>query len=367
MSHRVLVVEDDLDIQGYCKIMLESEGFTVDACDTVAEARRLFAANRPDLVVLDIGLPDGTGTDLMKEWHGFPGPKIPILFLTGRGDLKTRLDCFRQGAQDYVLKPFAEEELLARVKVHLQIKTSHDELVKRNYELELVARARQDMTDMIVHDLKSPLTAIKGTLELIRARGLISQGSYAALLSNAGTAADFMLLMLNDMLDLAQAKTSGLKVDPVAIDPALLLNKIETLFVGRMKQTGASLVMNVAPGVEKVRADQNLLYRILANLVANALKAAPGAHPVEVDCGFNGVAARFIVSDRGHGVPDAEKKRVFEKYVTSGRKDAAMDTGTGIGLSFCHAAVAAHKGRIWVEDRPGGGSRFLFDLPQTAS
>ncbi len=364
MSHRVLVVEDDLDIQGYCKTILESEGFTVDACDTAAEARRLFGANRPDLAVLDIGLPDGTGLDLMKEWHGFPGPKVPILFLTARGDLKTRLECFQQGAQDYVHKPFAAEELLARAKVHLHVKKSHEELVKRNYELELVARARQDMTDMIVHDLKAPLTAIKGTLELIHARGLISEGNYASLLNNAGSAADFMLLMLNDMLDLAQAKASGLKIEAVFIDPALLLKKIETLFAGRSKLTGAVITMRVAPGVERVRADQNLLYRILANLITNAMKAAPGAHPIDVDCGYNGISARFVVSDRGPGVADAEKKRIFEKYVRSGRK-GELDTGTGIGLSFCHAAVTAHKGQIWVEDRPGGGSRFIFELPQS--
>ena len=365
MSHRVLVVEDDLDIQGYCKTILESEGFVVDACDTALEARKLFAANRPDLAVLDIGLPDGTGMDLMKEWHSYAGPKLPIMFLTARGDLQTRLECFQAGAVDYVHKPFAAEEMLARAKVHLQVKKSHEELVKRNYELELVARARQDMTDMIVHDLKAPLTAIKGTLELIHSRGLISQDNYSLLLSNAGTAADFMLLMLNDMLDLAQAKQSGLKTNLAYLDPALLLSKIENLFSGRMKLNGATVIMRIAPGVEKVRADQNLLFRILANLITNAMKAAPGAHPVEVDCGYNGISARFIVSDRGAGVPDDQKARIFEKYVTTGRKDSVMDTGTGIGLSFCHAAVTAHKGKIWVEDRPGGGSRFIFDLPQS--
>lgn len=364
MSHRVLVVEDDLDIQGYCKTILESEGFAVDACDTAAEARRLFGANRPDLAVLDIGLPDGTGMDLMKEWHGFPGPKVPVLFLTARSDLKTRLECFQQGAQDYLHKPFAAEELLARAKVHLQVKKSHEELVKRNYELELVARARQDMTDMIVHDLKAPLTAIKGTLELIHARGLISENNYVSLLLNAGSAADFMLLMLNDILDLAQATESGLKIDPVLIDPALLLKKVGTLFAGRSKRTGAVITIRVAPGVERVRADQNLLYRVLTNLITNAMKAAPGALPVDVDYGYNGISARFVVSDRGPGVADAEKKRIFEKYVTSGRK-GELDTGTGIGLSFCRAAVTAHKGQIWVEDRPGGGSRFIFELPQS--
>lgn len=364
MSHRVLVVEDDLDIQGYCKTILESEDFTVDVCDTAAKARTLFNENRPDLAVLDIGLPDGTGLELMKEWHTYPGPKVPVLFLTARGDLKTRLECFQQGATDYVHKPFAAEELLARAKVHLQVKKSHEELVKRNYELELVARARQDMTDMIVHDLKAPLTAIKGTLELIHARGLISQGDYTSLLSNAGSAADFMLLMLNDMLDLAQAKASGLKTDPVVIDPTVLLGKIQALFSGRMRLTGATLILNITPGFTKLRADQNLLYRVLANLISNAMKAAPGPNPVEVDACLNGSSARFIVSDHGPGVPDEQKTRIFEKYVTSGRKSTSLETGTGIGLSFCSAAVAAHKGKIWVDDRPGGGSRFLFDIPQ---
>src|SRR5579885_377831 len=113
MPHRVLVVEDDPDIQGYCNTVLESAGFVVDSCSTVAEARRLYA-KKPDLVVLDIGLPDGNGLDLMREWQGLPGAKAPVLFLTARGDMKTRLECFQHGAQDYVAKPFAAEELLAR-------------------------------------------------------------------------------------------------------------------------------------------------------------------------------------------------------------------------------------------------------------
>ena len=101
MTHRVLVVEDDIDIQGYCKTVLEAAAFSVDACGTAAKARSLFNANRPDLAVLDIGLPDGNGLDLMREWHAYPGPKVPVIFLTSRGDLKTRLECFQQGGQDY--------------------------------------------------------------------------------------------------------------------------------------------------------------------------------------------------------------------------------------------------------------------------
>src|SRR6185312_3436294 len=211
MSHRVLVIEDDPDIQGYCNTVLESAGFAVDSTSTLDGARKLYG-KKPDLVVLDIGLPDGNGIDLMREWQK-SGTPPPILFLTARGDMKTRLECFQQGAQDYLLKPFAAEELLARAKVHLQVKKSHDELLRRNYELELITRARQDMADMIVHDLKAPLTSIKGTLELVLAHGLISAEGYQNLLQNAGSAADFMLLMLNDLLDVGQAESAGLKAE----------------------------------------------------------------------------------------------------------------------------------------------------------
>lgn len=365
MSQRVLLVEDDLGIQAYCKAELEKAGITVAACETAADARRLFAERRPDLAVLDYGLPDATGIDLIKEWHAYNGPKVPVLFLTARGDLKTRLECFQAGAVDYVHKPFAAEELIARAKVHLGVKKSTEELVRKNYELELLGRARQDMTDMIVHDLKAPLTAIKGTIDLIHSRGLISEDAYASLLSNAGSAADFMLLMLNDMLDVAQAKNKGgLPVDIAYVEPQKVFAKIQSLFAGRSKLTGSPLKTSVAPGVTKVRADHNLLFRILANLVTNAMKAAGPGHPVEVDCGLTGNVARFIVSDEGSGVPDEDKERIFDKYVTSGRKGPALDTGSGVGLAFCREAVAAHKGKIWVEDRPGGGSRFFVELPQ---
>ena len=363
MPRRILLVEDDIAIRGCCATLMDSEGYIVDVCETMVEARRLFMANRPDLAIIDIGLPDGTGLELAAQWHGHPGPKVPIIFLTGRGDVKTRLECFQQGAQDYVHKPFSTAELLARVKVHLQVRQSHEELVKRNYELELIARARNDMTDMIVHDLKAPLTAIKGTLDLLRKHGLITRMDSDTLVSNAGSAADFMLLMLNDMLDLSQIKTTGMKMDPVDINPALLIKKLEALFAGRLRGAGVTMVSRIAPDVTTIRADQNLLYRILANLIVNAIKVSSRREPVEVDCGFHDAAVRFIVSDRGPGVRDNHKKEIFDKYVTS-RKDAGIDTGTGIGLSFCHATVTAHKGRIWVEDRPGGGARFIFDIPQ---
>ncbi len=366
MASRVLVVEDDLVILDYCRTVLEQAGITVDDCSTAAEGRKLFNAARPDLAILDIGLPDGTGLDLMREWHAFPGPKVGVIFLTARGDLQTRLDCFQRGAQDYVHKPFAPEELLARTQVHLHQRQAQDALVKRNYELELVARARQDMTDMIVHDLKTPLTAIKGTLEVIKMRGLISTGQHQNLLEHAGTAADFMLLMLNDLLDVSQAGQTGLKPQLAPMDVGTVYDKLHALFSDRSRKMKIDIAWSTKPGAERVLGDQRLVYRVLANLISNAMAASPEGAFVEVDCGLVGTAARFTVSDRGKGVPDDSKKSIFEKY-TSTKRGAALDTGSGIGLTFCRVAAEALKGKVWVEDRDEGGSHFHLEFPQAAA
>jgi len=363
MAHLILVVEDDDGIRGYCKTALESVGFEVQTCATAVEARRLYVGRRPDLAVLDIGLPDGNGLELMREWQKLPGAAPPpILFLTAREDMKTRLECFQSGAQDYVSKPFAVEELLARVKVHLQVKKSQDDLQKRNYELELINRARQDMTDMIVHDLKAPLTSIQGTLELIQQHGLISENEYASLVTNAGSATDFMLLMLNDILDLSRTQQTKLKVESRKIDVTVLFAKLRELFAGRCRSRGVTLKTSAEKGAA-LTSDQNLVYRVMANLIANALKASRQGQEVELSYARVGAKARLSVADRGAGVPDSDKQTIFDKYTTTGRSRASIDTGTGLGLSFCRMAAGALGGRVWVEDRDGGGSVFVFDIP----
>ncbi|MBI3551317.1 MAG: hybrid sensor histidine kinase/response regulator [Elusimicrobia bacterium] len=367
MPHKILVVEDDIAIQGFCQTVLESAGFSVKSVSTATEGLKSFQEDTPDMVILDIGLPDGNGLDLGKKMGLGPECAVSFLFLTARQDLNTRLDCFQSGAQDYIQKPFAVEELLARVKVHLKVKKSHDELVKRNYELELRQRARQDLTDMLVHDLKAPLTSIKGTLELIKARGLISDDAYKNLLEYAGTAAEFMLLMLNDLLDIGQAATVGLKAEIGPADMTFIFDKLGALFEGRARKLGVTLERQIAADSKTLDTDQNLVFRILANLIQNALKVSDKGGKVQLSASRKDGVARFTIADRGPGVPSKDKERIFEKYTTTSRKIVSTDSGSGVGLTFCRLAAAALKGKVWVDDRPGGGSLFMLEFPIPAA
>ena len=363
MLHKILVIEDDLDIQGFAKTVLENAGFAVEACATAADAVKLFHSGSPDLVIIDIGLPDGSGLDVCRQLGLGGKSRVPFVFLTAQNELNTRLEAFKIGAQDYIQKPFAVEELLARVKVHMKVKKSQDDLARRNYDLELINRVRQDLTDMIVHDLKTPLTSIKGTLDLIKMRGLISAPE-GSLVDTAGTAADFMLLMLNDLLDVGHAEQTGLPVNLAEFPLPPMIEKIRHLFDTRSQRAEVPLSFSIADGVDAVKSDQNLLFRIGVNLIANAIKASPRGKAVEIDVRRNDGALRLTVADRGPGVADAKKTSIFEKYTTTDVKSFLEDGGSGIGLSFCLLAASALKGRVWVEDRPGGGSLFLVDVPE---
>jgi signal transduction histidine kinase len=365
MPPKILLVEDEIDIQGFAKTVLESAGMAVTACQTIAEGGKLFESVKPDLVILDIGLPDGSGIDFCRSLIAQHGGRTPILVLTARRDLPTRLDAFKAGAQDYIEKPFAVQELLARVQVHLKLKKSHDDLSKRNYDLELTSRARQDLTDMILHDLKTPLSSIKGTLELIKMRGIISDKAYSGLVDHAGTAADFMLLMLNDLLDIAQSEQLSLRVSVAKFELSAMAERIEGLFEPRLRSLGVSLDFRIDPAAASVETDQNLIFRVMVNVISNALRVSPRGGKVEVEARASEGKLRLAVSDRGPGVADDLKAKIFEKFVTT-HGGASLESGRGIGLTFCRLAVDALKGSISVRDREGGGSHFVIEVPQSA-
>ncbi len=363
---RILIVEDDLPLQILCSEALRSEGFSTETCGSVATGVAAFNKNRPHLLLLDINLPDGTGLDVAKKTGVAQNRDVPFMFMTARGDSDTRLTCFRLGASDYIQKPIVIEELIARVRVHLEIQKSREHVSKISYEAEVRERARQDMMDMIVHDLKAPLSSIKGTLELLRLQGLVTDKNCERF-NNIGNTANFMLLMLNDLLDIGHAQAVGLSVSPSSIELSALTEKLKSFFSGYCETLGIKLEFQISPMLASIETDQNLIFRVLANLISNATHFSERGQSVLVaaERQKNG-QVRLSVLDRGPGVPDAEKEKIFEKFVTKGKTATGMEaeSGTGIGLTFCRLAAEAMKGRVWVEDRPGGGSVFHFEFPE---
>ncbi|MFC1678750.1 response regulator [Elusimicrobiota bacterium] len=349
---RVLVVEDDTDIRDLAAKALKSAGFEVREAGTVAEAWRCFNERRPDLVLLDNYLPDGKGCDVCRKLREIAGEDYPVVLMTVRSDLKTRLRCFEAGAQDFISKPFYVEELIERVRVRL-ISSRKKQSTGR----------RREIVDMIAHDLKQPLSAISGSLKLINQQYLITDEVCRRLLENSEHAAESMFRLINDILDVGKSGSGRLEVRRESVRVSELLEGVRTLFEAGCAMRSVECRVSVIPGDLTFFTDRGLIFRILANLLQNGVKCSREGSEILMECSRDGSGARFSVSDLGPGIPDGDKERIFGKNVYLETDASQAPTGHGIGLYFCRDAAKALGGKVWVEDREGGGSRFVLELP----
>ncbi len=360
----ILLIEDESVFRLLCVDALKAEGFVVHECSTIAEARAQLERSRPDLVLFDISLPDGNAVDLVRCIQGSNPMQIPFIFFTGsQDDVKMRLECFRLGASDYIKKPFAVEELIARIRIHLEIQRTKGQPTEIEGRLRRREAMHRNMTDRIVHDLRAPIASIKGMLELISRQECLSEAEFEYF-NHIGSMADFMLLMLTDLLDIGRAQSVGLHVTPTKVDLSQLEVSVRKFFLGSGAIRGIKLELSISTEFCFIETDQNLLFRILANLLSNAIKVSMPGQSVILESGRGeGGRVRFCVLDRGPGVPESEKERIFEKFITARKTGDRWESGTGIGLSFCRLAAESLRGKVWVEDRPGGGSRFILEFP----
>lgn len=359
---RILIVDDDDAIRAVAYAALRGPSRETLCASSGKDGLALFSSAKPDLVVLDVELPDANGYDLCRAMRA-QAPDVPVLFLTSHVDLASRLNGFEAGGQDYIPKPFAIDELRARVGAHLGLKRRQKELSGRNAGLELRERMRRDMEDMIVHDLKSPVAAIKATLAILRESGLVADDDYQRLLENSERTAGRLLLMINDLLDVSKGESEGLAPQAQEVDVSKTVDGAVELLRPTALRRGMRIVADCAGAPARIRGDQGLLFRIVVNLLSNALRFGPSGSEVLVSCARSGGAMRLCVCDRGPGIPAELKDKAFEKFVKLQEGSNTVQQGSGVGLAFCRLASEAMGGRIRVEDREDGGSRFVLELP----
>lgn len=335
---------------------LGASGFDCRVAGRVNGALAAMREMRPALAILDVELPDGDGFSVCRELRAEPAlARTPVIFLTSHAGVEDRLRGFEAGAQDYVPKPVSLPELLARVRAQLGVREADAADVE---EQALRSRLRRDLLDYVVHDLKSPLATIRLTLDLVAASGLVTDAQYRKLLESAGTAADFAVLLVNDLLDL----DCGIRMEFQDLELEPLLERLRLMLGPQAEKRGVAFQVAAAAVPPGFRTDPTLVFRIIANLALNAIKfSGRGAH-VAVLPAFSEGRLRIDVLDDGPGVPASEKARIFERGFRGA--NAASSPGSGLGLAFCRAAVAALGGKVRMEDgTEGKGSRFVLEIP----
>ena len=344
----------------------------ITAADGPAALARA-TADRPDLCILDVSMPAGdlgvdpreTGFEVCRRLKRDPRTaRIPVIFVSALNDAAVRLKAIEAGGDDFLLKPHDRHVLGARVRSLLKLKGTTDALEESLASLREAQQAREDLVRMIVHDLKTPLTSVLATLEMLRDGdfGPLDERPARALSDVEGKAED-LLGLIQDLLDVSRVEEQSLALQPEPIAPAALLAEILFDWGIRFRQEQATAQAEVADDAPVFTADKTLLKRVLSNLVQNAITHARMPVTLVLAARRDGEGILLTVADDGPGIPEAYQELIFQKFEQVRAAEAPRVRSSGLGLAFCRVAAESHGGRIWVRSVEGRGSTFHLWLP----
>jgi two-component system sensor histidine kinase/response regulator len=321
----------------------------------------------PDLILLDIMMPKMDGFEVCDQFKAHERLRdIPIIFISALSATEDKLRALGSGAVDYVTKPFHPEEVKARVRTHLTLRKLQQALEERNLALEKALAdlkasedLREDLTHMIVHDMRSPLTAVMSGLDLLGTRELDEEG--AKFLDMAARGASGLIEMVTAMLDISRMESGEM---PLERQPTSLKSVASAAVESMMASAVQRDIELVLSGDDKETAiDGALIQRVFQNLIANALKFSSKGDRVTIDTVSTPTEVKGAVSDTGPGIPAEYREKIFQRF---GQVEARRENkvhSTGLGLTFCKLAVETHGGKIGVDSEVGKGSTFWFTLP----
>ena len=360
----ILVVDDEPRNVVLLRTLLESHGYTVCTAANGEQALALAQERFPDVMLLDVLMPGLSGLDVCSRVKGNQSiSMIPVLLVTSLSGREDRLAGMEAGANDFISKPIDTGELLLRVRNAVTSKQLHDEVTGEFRRLQELEAARDTLTHMIVHDLRSPLTGLQAYLDMLSI-GLAAGSTEQALecARDAHAVAGRLQEMISQLLDVNRLESGDMPLSLGDVDLAgLLSSAIASL---GPPPNGIDIVYEIAPQPFVVACDRDLVMRVVANLVGNAFKFSPRKGEVRVGLEGSGGVVRVTVSDNGPGVEPAHQTVIFEKFGQAPLGRAGKARSTGLGLTFCKLAVEAHGGKIGVDSSNGGGARFWIELPR---
>ncbi len=363
----VLVADDNAENRAFAQATLEDEGYEVVLVADGERAVAAFSQRTPDCVLLDIRMPKLDGVAACQQIRELPGGQdVPVVFLTALRDVDTFDRAQLAGGDDFMTKPYRPTELVVRVEAALRLRRMASErnelyaqIKHQRDDLQRLQLQKEQLAAFLVHDLKNPVNAIDLLAEVVRRDSAGTERARVA----AGRIQDetrALTRMITNLLDISKADEGRLAPTRVDIDLAALGGEVVDALRARADDAGVTLVADL--NAAGVRADRDLLRRVLENLIDNAIRHAPEGSAVRLEATRAGAATVLRIVDAGSGVPADQRERVFERFVQASGAQSGGRTNRGLGLAFCKLVVEAHGGSIRIEDA-NPGAVFCVTLP----
>jgi two-component system sensor histidine kinase/response regulator len=376
---KILIVDDEPDIAQIIKLYLEEAGFVTAWAGDGDTAIHMLLDTDYALVLLDIRMPKVSGVEVLRHIRT-TGSSAAVIMMTGHGNEELAVECMKSGAVDYFPKPFDLVDMHQRVE---RAVTHRRTLL----EIQRLEREKEYFHSMMSHDMKNPMTAAIGSIDIIREGRLgpvnEEQKEY---LQAAIDSCNEVLAMINNLLDVQRFAAGKMQVIVRPYDPAEIITTAAVRFTHVAEHEGISLALNLEKKIPDIAVDRNAFSRVLGNLLGNALKFTPEGGAITVSCcavkpdsmhkapipsyvkvpkGFRDQACfvRVSVKDTGSGILSEDLSRIFEPYTQSLSINGRERGGAGLGLAFCRMAVESFGGIIWAESETEKGSEFIILLP----
>jgi signal transduction histidine kinase len=370
----VILVADDIPANVELLLdQLNSLGYdTITAVDGPSAVAVAFEQH-PDLCILDVSMPAGdlgvddrsTGFEVCRRIKRDPRTaRIPVIFVTALNDTSDRVRGIEAGGDDFLTKPHNRLVLGARVRSLLKLKAATDALEDSLRKLRELERVRDDLMKMIVHDLKTPLTSVLATLEML------SDGDFGEVttpqkvaIGDVESKSEDLLALIDDILEVARIEETNITLTLAPMAPGALLAELVHEWGHRFQQEQTTVSVSVADDAPVFTGDKGLIKRVFSNLIQNAVTHSSSPVHLELAARRAGHGVLFTVTDNGPGIPPEYHEVIFRKFGQVEMPRTPRTRSSGLGLTFCKLVVERHRGRIWVNSAEGKGSSFYIELP----
>ena len=364
-EYKILIVDDVMSNVLLLKVLLTNEKFAIATASNGRQALEQVEKENPDLVLLDVMMPDMSGFEVAQHLKSNPNTAdIPIIFLTALNSTADIVKGFQVGANDFISKPFNKEELIIRVTHQIPLVAAKRLILSKTEELQRTIAGRDKLYSVIAHDLRSPMGSIKMVLNML-ILNLPSEKIGAEmyeLLTMANQTTEDVFSLLDNLLKWTKSQIGKLNVVYQDVDLVEVTDGVIEIFsmVASLKKIR---IHEMKPEKMMVNADIDMLKTVVRNLLSNAIKFSKENSEVLVKMEEVDGMAVVSVQDYGCGISEEGQKKLLHTDTHFSTFGTNNEEGSGLGLLLCKDFVVKNGGKLWFTSKEGEGSIFSFSIP----
>jgi len=361
---KILIVDDTPANIDVLDLFLEKEGHKISIAQSGESALDLADRISPDLILLDVMMPGIDGFETCRRLKSNDKTRdIPIIFITARNESADIIKGFSLGGVDYITKPFSQEEVCARVHLHLKLKTLMADLEGKNQKLAELNDLKNKFIGMASHDLRNPISTIQGFSKILLDHGeTLAEDAKNEFLQSIHKVSNDMLTLLGDLLNISTIESGKLELQVKLGSLKLLVEERVRMYQVMAERKNLATHLDIEE-IAEFSFDPSRISQVIDNLLSNAIKFSPPGKEIYIWLEQKNGQAKFSVRDQGPGISPGDQDKLFKHFQKLKARPTADEPSHGLGLAIAKKMVEAHKGEITVESQPGSGATFSFAIP----